>query len=279
MRWCNLNNKSGVIMGVANDRSIAWGIAKVLDEAGARIAFTCASEAFSTRLEKLLPELSGKHKSYLCDVKSDEAISSCFSAIKSDFGNIDFLVHSLAFAQKDFMKDKYSDITRGAFAEALDVSCYSFTAAAREAYGFMNPGGSMLTLSYYGAEKWVQCYNVMGVAKAALESSVRYLAHDFGERQVRVNCISAGPIRTLAASGINRFNLLGKLVVNQAPLKRLVSIEEVGKTALYLLTDLSSGVTGETIYVDSGYSTIGIPSSDILELGNDPELKLPGMLG
>jgi len=273
MRWCNLKNKSGVIMGVANDRSIAWGIAKVLDEAGAKIAFTSASEVFSTRLNKLLPELSGEHKSYLCDVKDDQSIADCFASIREDFGNIDFLVHSIAFAQKDYMKDKYCSVSREAFAEAMDVSCYSFTAVAREAHSFMNPGGSMLTLSYYGAEKWVPNYNVMGVAKAALESSVRYLAADFGPSQIRVNSISAGPIKTLAATGISNFTALGRLVMNQAPLKRLVTIEEVGKTALYLLSDLSSGVTGEIIYVDSGYSIVGIPNSDIVDLVEDHEFK------
>lgn len=255
-----MSGKRGVIMGVANKWSIAWGIAKALDEAGANIAFTCGNEMFKNKVSSLMQELSGEHAIYECDVRHDGSIAECFAAIREKFGTIDFLVHSIAFANKEYMKGDYYSVTREVFSEALDISCYSFVAAAREAYSFMNPHGSIVTLSYYGAEKWVPHYNIMGVAKAALEASVRYMAADLGnsEKEIRVNAISAGPIRTLSAAGIHKFEYIGEWYKNNSPLSRLVTIEEVGKTAVYLLSDLSSGVTGEVLHVDGGYHVVGM---------------------
>jgi enoyl-[acyl-carrier protein] reductase I len=254
----DLSGKSFIIMGLANKWSIAWGIAQALHHSGARLAFTYAGNAFEARVKTLLNELSGDHLMYECDVRSDESIQKSFAAIKSDFGHVDGLVHSVAFANKNFMNGDYSEVTREAFSEALDISCYSFTAVAREVKSFLNPGSSMLTLSYYGAEKWVANYNIMGVAKAALEASVKYLAADFGLSGTRVNCISAGPIKTLSAMGISKFDYIGRWCMNNSPLQRFTTIEDVGNTALYLLSDLSSGVTGETIHVDCGYNIVGI---------------------
>lgn len=246
-------------MGVANHWSIAWGVAKVLDLAGASIAFTCVSERFKEKLLEMIPTLKNPnlHKIYLCDVSSDSSIEEAFSSIKQDFREIDFLVHAIAFADKSAMNGRYSKVSRDAFLQAMDISCYSFTAVAREAETFMKGDGSMITMSYYGSEKWMPNYNVMGVAKAALESSVRYLAADFGERGIRVNAVSPGPIKTLSAMGIGRFDLIGTWNQENSLLQRLVTIEEVGKTSLYLLSDLSSGVTGEVIYVDCGYHAVG----------------------
>lgn len=258
----DLSGKTFIIMGLANKWSIAWGIAQALDKAGARIAFTHAGEIFETRVKALMPDLSGDHLVYECDVRSDESIQKCFSAIGSDFGKIDGLVHSIAFANKNFMSKEYYHVNREVFAEALDISCYSFTAVAREAKAFMSEGGSMLTLSYYGAEKWVPHYNIMGVAKAALEASVRYLAGDFGPEGIRVNCISAGPIKTLSAMGITKFDYIGNWTKNNSPLLRHTTIEDVGNTALYLLSDLSSGVTGEVLHVDCGYHSVGMKNPD-----------------
>ncbi len=254
----SMKGKKGIVMGAANHHSIAWGIARILDMAGASIAFTCGNERFGEKIQEISGELTGSHNTYICDVASDESIANAFTRIKNDFGNIDFLVHSLAFADRKYMSGKYYEVDRKGFAEALDISCYSFTAVTKVASGFMNDGGSVVTMSYYGAEKWIQNYNVMGVAKAALEASIRYLAVDLGGRGIRVNGISAGTIRTLASAGIDDFIRLGANIRNGSPLKRDIDINDVGKTCLYLVSDLSSSVTGEILYVDAGYHVMGV---------------------
>ncbi len=256
-----MNGKRGVIMGVANNRSIAWGIAKALSEAGAEIALTWQGDALKKRVEPLAQEL-GAFMAGHCDVTDLSTIDAVFSSLEEKWGKIDFVVHAIAFSDKDELTGRYVDTSRDNFARTMDISVYSFTAVAARAERIMNDGGSVLTLTYYGAEKVMPHYNVMGVAKAALEASVRYLAVDLGSRGIRVNAISAGPIKTLAASGIGDFRYILKWNEYNAPLKRTVSIEEVGNSALYLLSDLSSGVTGEVHHVDSGYHTIGMKAVD-----------------
>jgi len=256
-----MNGKRGVIMGVANNRSIAWGIAKALSEAGAEIGLTWQGDALKKRVEPLAQEL-GAFMAGHCDVTDLSTVDAVFSALEEKWGKIDFVVHAIAFSDKDELTGRYLDTSRDNFARTMDISVYSFTAVAARAERIMNDGGSMLTLTYYGAEKVMPHYNVMGVAKAALEASVRYLAVDLGNRGIRVNAISAGPIKTLAASGIGDFRYILKWNEYNAPLKRTVSIEEVGNSALYLLSDLSSGVTGEVHHVDSGYHTIGMKAVD-----------------
>lgn len=256
-----MNGKRGVIMGVANNRSIAWGIARALSEAGAEIALTWQGDALKKRVEPLAQEL-GAFMAGHCDVTDLSTIDGVFSALEEKWGKIDFVVHAIAFSDKDELTGRYLETSRDNFARTMDISVYSFTAVAARAERIMNDGGSMLTLTYYGAEKVMPHYNVMGVAKAALEASVRYLAVDLGNRGIRVNAISAGPIKTLAASGIGDFRYILKWNEYNAPLKRTVSIEEVGNSALYLLCDLSSGVTGEVHHVDSGYHTIGMKAVD-----------------
>ncbi|AFL49208.1 enoyl-[acyl-carrier protein] reductase I [Sinorhizobium fredii] len=256
-----MNGKRGVIMGVANNRSIAWGIAKALSEAGAEIALTWQGDALKKRVEPLAQEL-GAFMAGHCDVTDLATIDAVFSALEEKWGKIDFVVHAIAFSDKDELTGRYLETSRDNFARTMDISVYSFTAVAARAERIMNDGGSMLTLTYYGAEKVMPHYNVMGVAKAALEASVRYLAVDLGNRGIRVNAISAGPIKTLAASGIGDFRYILKWNEYNAPLKRTVSIEEVGNSALYLLSNLSTGVTGEVHHVDSGYHTIGMKSVD-----------------
>jgi enoyl-[acyl-carrier protein] reductase I len=241
-----MNGKRGVIMGVANNRSIAWGIAKALAEAGAEIALTWQGDALKKRVEPLAQEL-GAFMAGHCDVTDLATIDAVFSALEEKWGKIDFVVHAIAFSDKDELTGRYLDTSRDNFARTMDISVYSFTAVAARADRVMNDGGSILTLTYYGAEKVMPHYNVMGVAKAALEASVRYLAVDLGNRGIRVNAISAGPIKTLAASGIGDFRYILKWNEYNAPLKRTVSIEEVGNSALYLLSDLSSGVTAKSI--------------------------------
>ena len=260
-----MSGKRGVVMGVINKWSIAWGIAKALDEAGAEIAFTTMDGAISEKVKSLCTELQNEHKFYECNVKKDESISECFDAIERDVGKIDFLVHSIAFADKNFLKGKYSAVTREAFCESMDVSCYSFTACAARAEQIMNDNGSMLTLSYYGAEKYVTNYNVMGVAKAALEASVKYLAYDFGERGIRVNSISAGPVKTISAKGISDMDQLTDWCKTMGPIKKTASIEEIGQSALYLISNMSSGVTGEILHVDCGYNVCGVPKKDSIQ--------------
>jgi enoyl-[acyl-carrier protein] reductase I len=253
--------KRGVIMGVANNRSIAWGIAKACADAGAELALTWQGDALKKRVEPLAAELNAVMAGH-CDVTDPATIEAVFANLEEKWGKIDFVVHAIAFSDKDELTGKYIDTSRDNFARTMDISVYSFTAVAKAAERIMNNGGSMITLTYYGAEKVMPHYNVMGVAKAALEASVRYLAVDLGDRGIRVNAISAGPIKTLAASGIGDFRYILKWNEYNAPLKRTVTIEEVGKSALYLLSDLSTAVTGEIHHVDSGYHTVGMKAVD-----------------
>ena len=253
-----MTGKRGLIMGVANDRSIAWGIARTLSQHGAELAFTYQGEALGKRV-KPLAESVGSKLVLECDVTDDASMDRVFDEVGKTWGGLDFLVHAIAFADKEQLKGRYADTTRDNFLNSLDISCYSFTACARRAVDLMGEkGGSLITLTYYGAERWMPHYNVMGVAKAALEASVRYLAADFGERGVRVNAISAGPIKTLAASGIGDFRYILKWNEYNAPLARNVTIDEVGGSALYLASDLSTAVTGEVHHVDCGYHIVGM---------------------
>ncbi|MGV1761218.1 MULTISPECIES: enoyl-ACP reductase FabI [Rhizobium] len=256
-----MTGKRGVILGVANNRSIAWGIAKACSEAGAEIALTWQGDALKKRVEPLAQEL-GAFMAGHCDVTEPATIDAVIDALEAKWGKIDFVVHAIAFSDKDELTGRYLDTSRDNFTKTMDISVYSFTAVAQRAERIMNDGGSMITLTYYGAEKVMPHYNVMGVAKAALEASVRYLAVDLGSRGIRVNAISAGPIKTLAASGIGDFRYILKWNEYNAPLKRTVTIDEVGNSALYLLSDLSTAVTGEIHHVDSGYHTIGMKSVD-----------------
>jgi enoyl-[acyl-carrier protein] reductase I len=253
--------KRGVILGVANNRSIAWGIAKACSEAGAEIALTWQGDALKKRVEPLAQEL-GAFMAGHCDVTEPSTIDAVVDTLEAKWGKIDFVVHAIAFSDKDELTGRYIETSRENFSRTMDISVYSFTAVAQRAERIMNDGGSILTLTYYGAEKVMPHYNVMGVAKAALEASVRYLSVDLGSRGIRVNAISAGPIKTLAASGIGDFRYILKWNEYNAPLKRTVSIEEVGNSALYLLSDLSTAVTGEVHHVDSGYHTIGMKAVD-----------------
>ena len=253
--------KRGVILGVANNRSIAWGIAKACSEAGAEIALTWQGDALKKRVEPLAQEL-GAFMAGHCDVTEPATIDAVIDALEAKWGKIDFVVHAIAFSDKDELTGRYLDTSRDNFTKTMDISVYSFTAVAQRAERIMNDGGSMITLTYYGAEKVMPHYNVMGVAKAALEASVRYLAVDLGSRGIRVNAISAGPIKTLAASGIGDFRYILKWNEYNAPLKRTVTIDEVGNPALYLLSDLSTAVTGEIHHVDSGYHTVGMKAVD-----------------
>ena len=252
-----MQGKRGLVMGVANDRSIAWGIAAACASQGAEIAFTYQGDALEKRVRPLAASV-GSDLVLPCDVAEDASMDAAFAGLAARWPEIDFLVHAIGFADKAYLRGKYMDTPRAAFLQALDISCFSFTAVARRAAAVMRDGGAMLTLTYYGAEKVVPHYNVMGVAKAALEASVRYLAADLGERGIRVNAISAGPIRTLAASGIGDFRYIMRWNQYNAPLERNVSIEEVGGAGLYLLSDLSTGVTGEVHHVDSGYHVVGM---------------------
>jgi len=249
--------KKGLIMGVANNRSIAWGIAQQLHEHGAELAFTYQGEALEKRVRPLADSL-GSDFLIECDVTAEEKIDATFDAIKAEWGSLDFVVHAIAYSDKDELKGRYVDTSRANFAMSMDISCYSFTAICQRAQALMPEGGSLVTLTYYGAEKVMPHYNVMGVAKAALEASVRYLAKDLGSQNIRVNAISAGPIKTLAASAIGDFRYILKWNEYNSPLHRNVTIDEVGGSAVYLLSDLSSGVTGEVHHVDSGYHVIGM---------------------
>jgi enoyl-[acyl-carrier protein] reductase I len=256
-----MHGKRGLIMGVANERSIAWGIAKKLHEHGAELAFTYQGDLLKSRVEPLAASLNSTIV-LPCDVTTDSAIDETFTALKKHWDSFDFIVHAIAFADKDELKGKYYDTTRANFLMSLDISCYSFTAVVQRAVSMMNDGGSFITLSYYGAEKMMPHYNVMGVAKAALEASVRYLAVDLGDKNIRVNAISAGPIKTLAASGIGDFRYILKWNQYNSPLKRNVTTEDVGNSALFLLSDLGSGVTGEVLHVDCGYHVVGMKAVD-----------------
>jgi enoyl-[acyl-carrier protein] reductase I len=256
-----MKGKRGLVMGVANNRSIAWGIAKACADAGAEIALTYQGDALKKRVEPLAAELGAIVAGH-CDVTDPSTIDAVFSELEAKWGKIDFLVHAIAFSDKDELTGRYVDTSRENFARTMDISVYSLTSIAKRAEPLMKDGGSMLTLTYYGAEKVMPHYNVMGVAKAALEASVRYLAVDLGGTGIRVNALSAGPIKTLAASGIGDFRYILKWNEYNSPLKRTVTIDEVGDSALYLLSDLSRGVTGEVHHVDSGYHTIGMKAVD-----------------
>ena len=253
--------KRGLIMGLANNRSIAWGVAKALANAGAEIAFTYQGDALKKRVEPLADQLGGWVVGD-CDVGDVASIDAVFDAISEKWGKIDFVVHAIGFSDKNELIGRYVDTTSDNFTKTMDISVYSFTAVAQRAEKLMSDGGSMLTLTYYGAEKVMPHYNVMGVAKAALEASVRYLAVDLGKQNIRVNAISAGPIKTLAASGIGDFRYILKWNEYNSPLKRTVTIDEVGNSALYFLSDLSTAVTGEVHHVDSGYHTVGMKAVD-----------------
>jgi enoyl-[acyl-carrier protein] reductase I len=248
-------------MGVANDRSIAWGIARACAAQGAEIAFTYQGEALEKRVRPLA-ESVGSRLVLPCDVTDDPSVDAVFETLAAEWGSLDFLVHAIAWSDKDQLKGHYVDTTRENFLRTLDISCYSFTALCRRAAALMPNGGSLLTLTYLGAERVMPHYNVMGVAKAALEASVRYLAADLGGRGIRVNAISAGPIKTLAASGIGDFRYILKWNQYNSPLKRNVTIEEVGGAGVYLLSDLAAGVTGEVHHVDCGYHVVGMKAVD-----------------
>ncbi|NKE46487.1 enoyl-ACP reductase FabI [Roseomonas frigidaquae] len=253
--------KRGVIMGVANDRSIAWGIAQYLAAQGAEIAFTYQGEALERRVRPLAESIGSKHV-LPCDVTDDASVDAVFATLGREWGGLDFVVHAIGFADKQFLRGRYMDTPRAAFLQAMDISVYSFVSVAQRAVPLMKPGGSLLTMSYLGAERVTPHYNVMGVAKAALEASVRYMAADLGKSGIRVNAISAGPIKTLAASGIGDFRYILKWNQYNAPLERNVTIEDVGGAGLYLLSDLSSGVTGEVHHVDCGYHIVGMKNPD-----------------
>src|SRR5262245_39048713 len=256
-----MTGKRGLIMGVANDRSIAWGIAKAAADQGAELAFTFQGEALEKRVRPLAQQV-GAGIVLPCDVTDDASIDKTFETLKSSWGTLDFVVHAIAFSDKDELKGLYVDTSRKNFALTMDISCFSFTAVCQRARPLMPNGGSLLTLSYFGAEKVMPHYNVMGVAKAALECSVRYLAADLGPENIRVNAISAGPIKTLAASGIGDFRHILRWNELNAPMKRNVTIDDVGGAGLYLLSDLSAGVTGEVHHVDSGYHVVGMLRTD-----------------
>ncbi len=249
--------KRGLIMGVANSRSIAWGIAQACARHGAELAFTYQGDAIKKRVEPLAAEIGAKLV-VPCDVTDMASVDATFAAIEKAWGRLDFVVHAIAFSDKDELTGRYVDTSADNFTKTMFISCYSFTAIAQRAEKLMTEGGSLLTLTYYGAEKWMPHYNVMGVAKAALEASVRYMAADLGPKNIRVNAISAGPIKTLAASGIGDFRYILKWNEYNSPLRRTVTTEEVGDSGFYLLSDLSRGVTGEILHVDSGYHIVGM---------------------
>ena len=256
-----LTGKRGLIMGLANDKSIAWGIAKACADAGAEMCFSYQGEALKKRVAPLAAQC-GSDFLVECDVTDMDSVDTVFAEIEKRWGKIDFLVHAIGFSDKAELRGRYVDTSRDNFNMTMDISVYSFTAVAQRAEKLMTDGGSMLTMTYYGAEQVMPHYNVMGVAKAALEASVMYLAEDLGKQNIRVNAISAGPIKTLAASGIGDFRYILKWNELNSPLRRTVTIDDVGKSALYLLSDLSSGVTGENLHVDSGYHVVGMKAVD-----------------
>ena len=253
-----MEGKRGLVMGVANDHSIAWGVAKALSDQGAELAFTYQGEAFGRRV-KPLAESVGSDLLIPCDVEDITSVEAVFATLKEKWGKIDFLVHAIAFSDKSELKGRYADTSRENFSRTMVISCFSFTEITRLAAELMTDGGSIVTLTYGGSTRVMPNYNVMGVAKAALESSVRYLAVDYGGQKIRVNAISAGPVRTLAGAGVSDARLMFNYQREHSPLKRTVTINEVGGSAVYLLSDLSSGVTGEIHFVDSGYNIISMP--------------------
>lgn len=256
-----LNGKRGLIMGLANDKSIAWGIAKACHDEGAELAFTFMGDAFKKRVEPLANSI-GVSNIYDCDASDPTSLDHVFNAIEKEWGSLDFVVHAIGFSDKMELRGRYVDTSPENFKMTMDISVYTFTAITNRAEKLMHNGGSILTLTYYGAEQVMPHYNVMGVAKAALEASVKYLAEDLGKDGIRVNAISAGPIKTLAASGIGDFRYILKWNELNSPLRRNVTQDEVGKTAIYLLSDLSSGVTGENLHVDAGYHVVGMKAVD-----------------
>ncbi len=262
-----MSGKRGLILGIANDRSLAWGIAKTVAAHGATLAFTYQGEAFERRVRPLAESL-GSDFVLPCDASEEPSLDAVFAAIKERWGALDFVVHAIAYSDKEELKGRYLETSRANFQKTLDVSCYTFTAVCQRAVPLMPNGGSLLTLTYGGAERVMPHYNVMGVAKAALESSVRYLAADLGGDNIRVNAISAGPIKTLASSGIGDFRYILKWNEYNAPLKRNVTIEDVGRSALYLLSDLASGVTGEVHHVDCGYHVVGMKAVDAPDISS-----------
>jgi enoyl-[acyl-carrier protein] reductase I len=259
-----MQGKRGLVMGVANDHSIAWGIAKTLAAHGAELAFTYQGEALGKRVKPLAQSI-GSTQVLACDVENLASVDGVFTTLGEKWGGLDFLVHAIAFSDKNELKGRYADTTRENFARTMLISCFSFTEVAKRAASLMPGGGAMVTLTFGGSTRVMPNYNVMGVAKAALEASVRYLASDFGPSGIRVNAISAGPVRTLAGAGIADARLMFTYQKAHAPLRRTVTIDEIGKSALYLLSDLSSGVTGEIHYVDSGYNIISMPRPDVLK--------------
>ncbi|MAM60620.1 enoyl-ACP reductase FabI [Maritimibacter sp. UBA3975] len=256
-----MDGKRGLIMGLANEKSMAWGIAKACAGAGAELAFSYQGDQMKKRVLPLAEQL-GTDFVVPCDVADEASIDALFAEIEEKWGKLDFIVHAIGFSDKSQLRGRYAETTRENFTMTMDISVYSFTAVARRAAALMPDGGSMVTLTYYGAEQVMPHYNVMGVAKAALEASVRYLAEDFGKDGIRVNAISAGPIKTLAASGIGDFRYILKWNELNSPLRRNVTTDDVGKSALYLLSDLGSGVTGETHHVDAGYHVVGMKAVD-----------------
>ncbi len=265
-----MQGKRGLIMGVANNRSIAWGIAKAAAAQGATLAFTYQGEALKKRVEPLATEL-GSNLVLPCDVSDPASMDAVFAELAKQWGKLDFLVHAIAFSDKAELDGRYVDTTEKNFTQTMLVSCYSLTALAQRAEKLMTSGGSILTLTYYGAEKVMPHYNVMGVAKAALEASVRYLAADLGRNNIRVNAISAGPIKTLAASGIADFRYILRWNEYNSALRRTVTIEEVGETAAYLVSDMSRGMTGEILHVDAGYHVVGMKNPEAPDLSLDKE--------
>lgn len=256
-----LNGKKGVVMGVANNLSIAYGIAKAIVNHGGEVILTYQGEVLKKRIEPIAKELLC-NLVIECDVSKDETIAQTFKEIEAKVGKIDFIIHSIGYSDKNELRGRYVDTTRANFLNTMDISCFSFTSVLKHADSILNKDASVITLTYYGAEKYMPHYNVMGVAKAALEASIRYLAVDFGTRGIRVNAISAGPLKTLAASGIGDFRKIFKWNEENTPLKRNTSLEEVGGSAIYLLSNLSEGVTGEVLHVDSGYHVMGMKMVD-----------------
>ena len=265
-----LAGKRGLVMGVANNRSIAWGIAKAARAHGAELALTYQGDALRKRVEPLAAELDAFVAGH-CDVTDPATLDAVFDAVNRRWDTLDFVAHCIAFSDKDELTGRYVETSEGNFTKSLLISCYSFTAVAQRAEKLMPNGGSLLTLTYYGAEKWMPHYNVMGVAKAALEASVRYLAADLGPQNIRVNAISAGPIKTLAASGIGDFRYILKWNEYNSPLRRTVTVEEVGETAAYLSSGMARGVTGEILHVDAGYHVVGMKSPEAPDLTLDRE--------
>ncbi len=259
-----MTGKRGLIMGVANDHSIAWGIAKTLAASGAELAFTFQGEAFGKRV-KPLAESVGSKLLLPCDVEDEASVDTVFATLEKEWGSLDFVVHAIGFSDKTELKGLYAETSRQNFVRTMVISCFSFTEVARKAARLMTKGGAMVTLTYAGSTQVMPNYNVMGVAKAALEASVRYLANDYGPRGIRVNAISAGPVRTLAGAGISDARYMYSYQFRNAPLRKTVSIDEIGGSALYLLSNLSSGVTGEIHYVDSGYNIVSMPTLDELK--------------